>query len=95
MTLHKGILLTKHQEFINIDLIDRIDELRISIERLRNEYCNEKVIGKEKDSEKETFEQIEKYVNMKPAHKMSFIACNNEDVMYMLDYLVNVTKDIK
>jgi len=44
--------------------------------------------------EKETLESIKKYVNMKPVDKMNFIACNNEDVMYMMDYLVNITKDI-
>jgi hypothetical protein len=44
--------------------------------------------------DKETLYNIKKYVNMKPVDKMNFIACNNEDVMYMIDYLVNITKNI-
>jgi hypothetical protein len=32
---------------------------------------------------------------MKPSDKMTFIACNNEQVMNIIDYLVNVTKDIQ
>lgn len=41
------------------------------------------------------FQDIIQYINMKPLDKMNFIAYNNERIVDMLDYFVDITKDRK